>query len=227
MGKSTSRGFNKHLSRVKPLTENQLKVFDSFADGYNLLLSGPAGTGKTFIALYLAIKDALQGNINHIVIVRSAVPTREIGYLPGTLEEKQRVYEIPYMAICSELFNDRDAYLYLQKHEILDFMTTSFVRGITLENSIIIMDEIQNYNFHEIDSILTRLGNNSRVIMCGDFYQCDFNSKAKAKEYSGIKPMINITSRMESFRMVEFDIEDVVRSDFVKEYLSIKKQLEI
>lgn len=203
---------NLELIDIEPLTRGQLKVFDSEK---NLFLHGCAGTGKTYISMYLAFDDILKKLYNDITIVRSAVPTREMGFLPGNEEEKSKVYEQPYIAICSELFNRGDAYGILKKHNSVKFITTSHVRGVTFQDTVVIVDECQNMSFHELDSLITRIGRNCRIIFCGDFFQSDLKT-------SGIKDFMKIIQKMEAFDFVDFGLEDIVRSKFVKDYLIAK-----
>jgi len=158
------------LHEIEPLTRNQVAAFES---DRHLVLHGVAGTGKTFISLYLAFDDMIKGLYDRTIIIRSAVPTRDIGFLPGTEKEKSAVYEEPYKDICIELFDRGDAYEILKNKNLVQFMTTSFIRGITLRDSVVIVDECQNMSFHELDSIITRIGEGSRIIYCGDFRQSD------------------------------------------------------
>lgn len=205
-----------HLSlvEVEPLTPNQVIAFES---DKCLFLHGCAGTGKTFISLYLAFRDVLTTDgYNQVEIIRSAVPTREMGFLPGTDAEKARVYETPYINISQELFDRGDAYELLKSKNLISFNTTSFIRGTTFNDSIVIVDECQNMTFHELDSIITRVGKNCKIIFCGDFFQSDLQKN------SGIGPFIDIVRNMNSFDFIEFGIEDIVRSDFVKHYLITK-----
>jgi len=203
---------NLELMDIEPLTRGQLRVFDSEK---NLFLHGCAGTGKTYISMYIAFDDIVKKLYNDITIVRSAVPTREMGFLPGNEEEKSKVYEQPYIAICTELFNRGDAYGILKKHNAVKFITTSHVRGVTFQDTVVIVDECQNMTFHELDSLITRVGRNCRIIFCGDFFQSDLKS-------NGIRDFMNIIKKMEAFDFVDFGIEDIVRSKFVKDYLIAK-----
>jgi phosphate starvation-inducible protein PhoH len=208
------------LKRINPLTENQRKAFKSWNSGYNLLLHGLAGTGKSYISLYLALREILENNSHYknVVIVRSAVPTRDIGFLPGSVKDKTKVYEMPYQTICSDLFGRGDAYELLKTKRIIDFTTTSFIRGNTFYDTIVIVDEVNNMNFHELDSVITRLGDNCRMMMCGDYRQSDLNYHEK----NGLMSFINILDDMKGFSHVEFEIEDIVRSGLVKEYIIAK-----
>jgi phosphate starvation-inducible protein PhoH and related proteins len=206
------------LVPVKPLTTAQRLTFDEFRDDQHLFLHGVAGTGKTFLALYLALEQVMSGLgvENHVVIVRSAVPSRDIGFLPGNTKDKIREFEAPYISICADLFGRGDAYSILSQKKIVEFMSTSFVRGITLNESIIIIDEIQNFTFQEASSILTRIGKNCRVIVAGDFRQSDL----KPQQRDDLTKLMNIVQSMESFSFIEFGLNDIVRSGFVREFLT-------
>lgn len=206
------------LDVIKPLTENQRKFFEYYKKSRIMLLHGVAGTGKSFIALYKALEEVLdQGNpFKQVVIVRSAVPSREIGHLPGDEKEKTEVYQLPYVDICQNLFGRHDAFQRLSEQGTVKFLITSFVRGITLDNSIIIVDEAQNMTDMELNSIITRVGENSKIIFCGDFRQTDLYKKT---DMSGLKKFMIIADMMPSFRIIEFDVRDIVRSDIVKEYI--------
>lgn len=208
------------LRLIQPLTPNQEETFKSFADGKHLLLHGVAGTGKTFISLYLALDQILNKQKYHkVLIIRSAVASRDVGFLPGNLKEKTKVYEDPYKTICDDLFGRGDGYEVLKTKNLVEFTTTSYVRGLTWDNTIIIVDEIQNMFLHEIDSIMTRVGENCKVILCGDFRQSDLRS------YDAKKNLLtfgSIIDRMACFTKVEFGIEDIVRSNFVKKYIISK-----
>lgn len=217
MGKrsKTLAGANLDLQQIDPLTQNQLKAFESEK---NLVLHGVAGTGKTFISCYLAFDDMAKQEYQKLVIIRSAVSTRDIGFLPGNEKEKAHVYEEPYKDICIELFQRGDAYEILKTKGLVHFMTTSFVRGVTLRNATILIDECQNMTFHELDSIITRVGQGCRVIFCGDFRQSDLRT-------NGLKDFIRILKAMDSFDLVDFEIQDIVRSNFVKSYITAKTEL--
>ena len=183
-----------------------------------MMLHGVAGSGKTFIALYKALEEVMDkgNNIDRVVIVRSAVPSRDIGHLPGDEKEKTDVYVAPYKAICEELFKNHQAYERLVEQKYIEFMITSYVRGITINNAIIIVDECQNMQFSELSSIMTRVGENSKIIFCGDFKQTDLNKK---HDQSGLRDFMKIIDKMPSFRYVEFEIEDIVRSNLIKEFI--------
>lgn len=215
--KKTIVGASLELREIEPLTRNQLKAFESTK---HLVLHGLAGTGKTFISSYLAYDDMVKQSANQLVIIRSAVPTRDIGFLPGTEKEKGSVYEEPYKDIANDLFGRGDAYEILKQKGLVHFMTTSFIRGITLRNAVILIDECQNMSFHELDSIITRMGENCRVIFCGDFRQADLKD-------NGLQSFIKVLERMGLFDLIEFKVEDIVRSEFVKSYIIAKDELSL
>ena len=209
------------LKNVFPKTINQEKAFDLYNKDYNLLLHGLAGTGKTYISLYLALSDIINGYTDHtnLTLVRSVVPTRDMGFLPGTEKEKSKVYEAPYMNICNDIFGRGDAYDILKGKNIIKFVTTSYIRGITLDDSIVLADEAQNLNFHELDSIITRLGDNSRIMFCGDFRQSDL---IRDDERKGLLTFMRILATIDEFKTIEFVEDDIVRSKLVKEYIISK-----
>ena len=211
MGKrsKTLNGSGLELAEIEPLTRNQLIAFES---SQNLVLHGCAGTGKTFISSYLAFDDMTKNMYEKLVIIRSAVPTRDIGFLPGTEKEKSSVYEEPYRDISIDLFSRGDAYQILKTKGLVHFMTTSYIRGITLRDAVILIDECQNMTFHELDSIITRVGENCRVIFCGDFKQSDLKQ-------NGMGEFLDILHSMKRFDFIEFGVEDIVRSGFVKDYI--------
>jgi len=217
---------NFKLRNIEPLTENQKRTFEAYYEGKNLMLHGIAGTGKSFIANYLATKEILEENSRYkkLVIVRSVVPTRDMGFLPGSNREKTKVYEAPYQAIFTELFNRGDAYEYLKQRNIVEFISTSFIRGITLNDCIVVVDEIANLTLHELDSVITRVGRNCKILFCGDFRQSDFT---KEHEKNGLVDFMKIIDRMKSFEFIDFDENDIVRSAMVKEYIIAKDRLKI
>lgn len=215
-----------NLQRFDPLSDNQSQAFHAYHKGNNLILSGSAGTGKTFIAMYLAMREIMEKDSPYkkIVIIRSIVPTRDIGFLPGDEAEKKEAYMLPYIEICQELFNDKQAFQKLQDNGQIDFLSTSFIRGTTLNNAVIILDEMQNCVFRELDTVITRVGNRARFIMCGDYYQSDFDKKT---DKEGILNFLKIVDSMNSFRHIEFTWADIVRSDFVRDYIVTKESLKI
>ena len=218
---------NTYLLDIEPITDNQKKLFDAYADGKHLVAYGTAGTGKTFISLYNALADILDETTPYerIYLVRSLVSTREIGFLPVDHEDKADIYQIPYKNMVKYMFQmptDADfemLYGNLKAQESIKFWSTSFIRGTTLDNAIVIVDEFQNLNFHELDSIITRIGENSRIIFCGDASQTDL---VKTNDRNGIHDFLNILRKMPSFDIIEFGINDIVRSGLVKEYIIAK-----
>ena len=219
-----------YTRKIEPLTENQEKFFEEYKKEQNLVAYGCAGTGKTFITLYNAILDVLDPSTPYdkIYIVRSLVPTREIGFLPGDHEDKSSLYQIPYKNMVKYMFEMPDdnafemLYANLKAQGTISFWSTSFIRGTTLDNVIVIVDEFQNLNFHELDSMITRVGENSKIMFCGDATQTDL---IKTAEKNGIVDFIRILKNMPSFSMVEFEAEDICRSGLVKEYIIAKLEL--
>jgi phosphate starvation-inducible PhoH-like protein len=208
------------LPKINPLTSGQARTFQAFDDGKNLILHGVAGTGKTFMSVYLALRAVLDGDApKPVVIIRSVVPTRDMGFLPGTQKEKSAVYEEPYSAICNELFKKPGAYDTLKRDGTIQFATTSFLRGLTFRDNIVIVDECQNMTFHELDSVITRMGTGCRVIFCGDFRQSDL---WRNDEREGLHTFMSVIKHMRSFARVEFTKDDIVRSDLVREYIEAK-----
>lgn len=199
----------------------QLEVFRSFSEGQHLVLKGAAGTGKTFVAMYLGLMEVLDPDVDvdKLIIVRSNVPTRDLGHLPGELEDKMGIYEDPYRQICDELFKYSKSYDNMKTAGYIKFLSTSYLRGLTFNNAIVIVDEFENCNSHELDSIITRLGKNSRIIFSGDFAQTDFT---RSSEKNSTGKWLDIIKRVESFDIHDFSVEDIVRSGVVKEYLIAK-----
>ncbi len=216
-----------YLVDIEPLTDNQQRLFDQYADGKHIVAYGTAGTGKTFITLFNAMQDVLDETTPYerIYLVRSLVSTREIGFLPGDHEDKADIYQIPYKNMVKYMFqmpSDADfemLYGNLKAQETIKFWSTSFIRGTTLDNAIIIVDEFQNLNFHELDSIITRVGENTKIMFCGDASQSDL---VKTNDRNGIVDFMNILRKMPSFDVIEFGVNDIVRSGLVKEYIVAK-----
>ena len=220
------------LVEVKPITDNQKLVFESYKKGLNQFLFGCAGTGKTFVSLYLAFQEVLKNETPYerVVMVRSLIPTREIGFLPGDEEDKAALYQVPYSNMVQFMFKQPNEQAFNMLYDRLKaqgsfyFLSTSFLRGLTFDNSIIIVDECQNLNFHELDTIITRVGQDSKIIFCGDFMQTDLT---KMNERNGLHDFLRILEEMKQFNCVEFDIGDIVRSGFVRDYLIQKTKLGI
>ena len=220
------------LRDIDPLTDNQQLLFNSYASGKNLVAYGAAGTGKTFITLYNALQDVLDphSHAEKIYIVRSLVATREIGFLPGDHDDKSLLYQIPYKNMVKYMFempSDADfqmLYGNLKAQDTIDFWSTSFIRGTTLDKAIIIVDEFQNLNYHELDSIMTRVGTDTKIMFCGDATQTDL---IKQNERNGIHDFMRILRVMPSLNIIEFGVEDIVRSGLCKEYLLAKLELNL
>ena len=220
----TFRSQNFTLKDVNPLTENQRIAFEAFDAGKHLMLHGMAGTGKTYIALYKTIEAMMEkrGVQKKIYIVRSVVQTRDMGFLPGNQNEKMKVYEAPYYSICTELFGRSDAYEVLKQKNAIEFISTSFIRGVTMNDCYIIVDEMNNMTFHELDSVITRIGKGCRVLFCGDFRQSDLT---KDQEKNGLKNFMRVIDRLNDFVHIDFLEQDIVRSKLVKEYIIARQQL--
>lgn len=214
------------LKNIKPMTKTQAEFFANYDTCKSQVLMGSSGTGKTFLSLYKALQEVRNpsSEYNRIVIVRSAVPTRDMGFLPGRLEEKSEVYELPYRAICNELFGRGDAYEILRKHRDIEFITTSFIRGITLDRTIIIVDECQNLTMHEASSIMTRIGTSSKIIFCGDIIQTDFTSNRDKDIDLFLKILKNMPDEVD---FTYFAAEDIVRSGIVKKFILSQMELGI
>ena len=218
------------LISIKPITDNQKDVFTTWKSGKNQFLFGAAGTGKTFVSLYLALQDVLdlKKPYDKVILVRSLIPTREIGFLPGDEEDKSALYQVPYQNMVRFMFempNEQSfnmLYDKLKSQGTLFFLSTSFLRGLTFDNAIILVDECQNLNFHELDTIITRVGQDSKIFFCGDFDQTDLQ---KTNEKNGLHNFLRILQEMEEFNCTEFTVGDIVRSGFVRSYLINKIKL--
>ena len=229
MAKQKEITFNQ-LTNIKPVTDSQKVVFDSWKQGQNQFLYGCAGTGKTFISLYLALSEVLKNETPYdkVIMVRSIIPTREIGFLPGDEEDKSALYQVPYSNMMQFMFEQPNEQAFSMLYDRIKqqgsfyFLSTSFLRGLTFDNSIIIVDECQNLNFHELDTIVTRVGQDSKIIFCGDFGQSDLS---KLNERNGLMDFLQILHEMEEFNCIEFNIGDIVRSGFVRNYLIQKTKL--
>ena len=229
MAKNKDITYNQ-LSTIKPVTDSQKIVFDSWKGGLNQFLYGCAGTGKTFVSLYLALQEVLKHETPYdkVIVVRSLIPTREIGFLPGDEEDKAALYQVPYSNMMQFMFEQPNEQAFSMLYDRLKaqgsfyFLSTSFLRGLTFDNSIIIVDECQNLNFHELDTIITRVGQDSKIFFCGDFGQSDLT---RLNERNGLMDFLQILQEMQEFNCTEFDIGDIVRSGFVRSYLIQKTKL--
>ena len=218
------------LIKIEPITDTQKQVFKSWKEGKNQFLCGCSGTGKTFVSMYLAFEEVLRNETAYdkVIIVRSLIPTREIGFLPGDEEDKAALYQVPYANMAQFMFKQPNEQAFnilydrLKAQGSLYFLSTSFLRGLTFDNSIIIVDECQNLNFHELDTIITRVGQDSKISFCGDFMQSDLT---KRNEKDGLHDFVKILEEMDEFSISEFSIGDIVRSGFVRSYLIEKTKL--
>jgi phosphate starvation-inducible PhoH-like protein len=215
------------MKRIEPMTRNQKNLFQSYNNGQNVLAIGSAGTGKTYISLYLALKDVLQkGQFQEVIIVRSSVQAREQGFMPGGAAEKMANFEQPYIDIVNDLFERGDAYQILKQKKMVRFMSTSFIRGLTFNNAIIIVDECQNMRADELRTIITRVGDNSRILFCGDTKQDDLETSKNRLDVSGLRKFKTILDRMTCFSTIQFTVDDIVRSGLVKEFIIAEEELD-
>lgn len=225
MSKRKTHGSNQNyglqLREVEPMTHAQTQLFDAFYDGYHLIAMGTAGTGKSFLSVYLGLETVFdpRSPFQKLMICRSCVPSRDLGFLPGDEEQKISVYKRPYTAIVNELFHRQDAWEILEKKRTVEFCSTSFLRGTTIDNTIIFVDEIQNLAFNELHNVVTRIGKNSALILAGDFFQMDLD-----EDESGIRDFFEIAKRIKGFKIITFQEKDIVRNDFIREYIIAKNE---
>ena len=211
---------------ISPKTAKQKEFFDAYSSGhYFITLHGVAGTGKTYIALYKALEEVMDKSnpYTKVVVVRSSVQGREMGHLPGDASEKMSMFTAPYQQICADLFKRKDAWDRLEEQGYIEFMSTSFIRGTTFNNCIVLLDEAQNLSFQELDTVTTRIGHTSKYLIAGDFRQTDLRKK---DDKSGLIPFLEIVDRMKEFTRIEFSIDDIVRSSLVRNYIIAKTQWE-
>jgi len=214
--------FKEQFKNITPITTNQKLAFSEYKKGKNLVLHGFSGTGKTLSAMYLGLESLFKGEQSNIIIVRSAVPTQDIGFLKGSYEEKIAPYEEPYDSICDFLFKTKNNYDELKERGYVTFMPVSFIRGITFDDSVIIVDEYQNCNYHQLSSVMTRMGNNSRIIFSGDYRQTDLHNN---KDKKGILYFNEVLAHMDEFSTIEFNAQDIVRSQVVKNFIVTEQKL--
>lgn len=221
--KNGQKAAQNHLQmlEVEHLTQNQSRAFGEWADDKNLLLYGCAGTGKTFLGLAMGFQEFQREHVDRVVVIRSVVPSRQIGYLPGSASDKAEVYEEPYRDIINDLFGRGDAYEVLKQKGSYEFCTTSFLRGITLDDAVVVVDEIQNMSYGELATVITRAGENTRFIFCGDYSQSDL----KGFEREEVLKFFKVLDRMQSFARINFTTNDIVRSGLVKEFLIAETEI--
>lgn len=207
------------LDTINPLTPAQEEMFHAWLNNYHIAAHGSAGTGKTFLALYLALNSVLEQMHNRIIVLRSAVSTREIGFLPGDMNEKIQYYELPYHDILEELIGRKNTYNDMKDAGLIEFSTTSFIRGLTWDNAILVVDEGENMTWHEINSIMTRVGHNTRVLFTGDLVQTDLDGSRK-NGTCGMDHFLKVIQNMNNFASIKFNRHDIVRSDFVKSWIT-------
>jgi phosphate starvation-inducible PhoH-like protein len=224
----TLANLHMELTDIGPITDNQIKAFQSYSNNEHMFLLGSAGTGKTFISIYLAMKEIEQRKTrrNKLIIIRTSQPTKNMGFLKGDEKQKMEVYEAPYRSIVNNLFNRDDAYDILKLKGIIDFQSTSFLRGVTFDDSIILLDEVQSMSKVEWITVLTRVGDKSRVIICGDTKQDDLTSE-RFNEQTGVYHLIDVFDSMPNTSLVTFTEDDIVRSGFVRDLIISMNKLGI
>ena len=209
-----------HLKTFDALTENQQKFFDAYKRGdYFIGLFGSPGVGKTFLAMYRGLEEVLDRSnpFKQIVVVRSAVQVRDQGFVPGSLDEKMEIYETPYKEISETLFGRSDAWDRLKEQGYARFISTTAIRGISIDDAIILVDESQSMTFHELSSVISRVGHRSKIIFIGDLKQ---NDLIKSKnDVSGLKEFLNVARHMDEFSEITFTPDDIVRSSLVKSFI--------
>ena len=211
------------LKYITPKTTSQHQTFEAFYDGYHPILMGCAGTGKSFISVYLGLESVFDAHTSFkkLAIVRSAVPSRELGFLPGDEAGKISSYKRPYVQIVNELLGRADGFEILEKKGIIEFVSTSFLRGTTINDTVIFLDEIQNLSSTELHTVVTRIGKNSALILAGDFFQNDLSDNE-----SGLKEFYEIAKRVKNFKIINFSEKDILRNEFIKEYIIAKNAVE-
>jgi predicted ribonuclease YlaK len=215
-----------HLKTFQALTENQQLFFDAYKRGdYFIGMFGSPGVGKTFLAVYRAIEEVLDRNnpFKQLVVVRSAVQVRDQGFVPGTLDEKMEIYEQPYKEICETLFGRKDAWERLKEQSHARFISTTAIRGISIDDAIVVVDESQSMTFHELSSVMSRVGHRSKIIFIGDLKQNDLIKSRN--DVSGLKEFLEVGRNMSEFTEITFTPDDIVRSSLVKSFIMACEKL--
>lgn len=217
----------KDLISFKPITERQKDFFNAFYSNIPVIIQdGPAGTGKSIVSIYCALSKVLSSDSGYerLIVIRSAVETRSQGFLPGTKEEKEEVFELPYIDIMSRITNYKNSYGMMKSLGYYEFMTTSHLRGTTFDNCIIVVDEAQNADIEELATIFTRIGKNSMIIVCGDTNQNDLFRKREKSGFEDFKKIINNMS-IDTSATITYTFDDIVRSKLVKEFIISRANL--
>lgn len=210
---------------IEPLTDNQEKAFELFDDSDSaVLLEGFPGTGKSFIAIYNALKLLLDKDtpFKQIIIVRNALSVHDIGHLPGDVKQKTEVYEAPYHGIFDNIFKYKKSYENMKEAGLVRFEVVSHMRGITLDSALVILEEAQNFSFHQGLTVATRIGTNSKLIVCGDTKQSDFKKDSEKSEAINFFKLIK---SMPSTQSIKFGVDDIVRSNWTKELIETQIKL--
>lgn len=216
----SKKRWSKHdLCAFRPLTEKQKDSIYAFSSGKHLALLGSAGTGKTFLGIYLASSLMVDpdSQTDKIIVLRTAVQARDQGFVKGDPAEKMDPYSVPYKQAFTKIFGRANSFYDLIKAKKLVFDSTSFLRSVTFDNAVVIFDEAQNAEFREINTVITRLGQNSRLILIGDSLQDDLSKN----EESGLPKFSKIVTQHlpTDFHITTFTSEDIVRSDLVKRWV--------
>jgi phosphate starvation-inducible PhoH-like protein len=202
-------------NKVKGLTEGQQDYLDAINENVVTLCSGLAGTGKTYIAVVRAVELLQEGQYKRIVIARPAVECgKSLGFLPGNEDEKVAPYMRPIKDILHELIDAKQLEEYI-KNETIEFCALTYMRGRTLNNCIMILDEAQNATWEELMMFLTRIGKNSKIIISGDETQEDVFHKALAQCLCKFdtKPYIR------EIEVIYLDVEDIVRNGLIRKII--------
>ena len=218
-----------NLLPIEAIGPAQTEAFAKYKENKNLFLTGSAGTGKTFVLLYLAFADVFddESPYDKVILIRSLLPSRDAGFHSGSLEEKANYYQAPYRQLVKFLFEmqskDEFAALWdlLIEQESVEFQTTSFLRGQTFDNAIIICDEAQNLNFAELDTVMCRVGQNTKIMFSGDEAQTAFINN---DDKEGMYNFQGILGEMEECEVIKFGIGDILRSGLCRSYLIAKEQ---
>jgi phosphate starvation-inducible protein PhoH and related proteins len=197
---------------VAPKSANQKRYIEAL-ETYDMVFAiGPGGTGKTYLAVAMAVHALLSKQVNRIILARPAVEAGErLGFLPGTLEEKVDPYMRPLYDALHDLLEAEKLERFLEK-DIIEVAPLAFMRGRTLNDSFVILDEAQNTTSEQMKMFLTRLGFNSKAVITGDITQIDL----PASRRSGLVEAIEVVGKIEGIAMVYFDERDVVRHNLVQ-----------
>lgn len=194
------------------LTEKQRDVLKTLDDNKIITVTGPPGTSKTFIACYSAVQALLAGKCKKIILSKPTEVlsgTKDPGALPGTLDEKMAVYAESFTDSFAEFLTEKD-FKHLWDEKLIEFKPAQFLRGRSLKDSFIIIDEFQNFDIKALKSIVTRLGRNSKIVFMGDTRQNDIN-----KKYVAVEAFTEIISTINGCANFKFERNDIVREQIL------------